>query len=280
MKEEHTHWYRECTTLEWGRLKLKSHIRDASKALEYNILKRHESNEMQTWKSYPGMSEIIKIARDIVENNNKKDVDKLANMIKVHECQQSAVVEATIALIVGSKIGSNVDIDEEIKDKIRKIELWNVPLIKDKNGWPQRKIYSSVYEDEEDEEDDENDDADTKEEGVEAEEEGDRNDTNYMPVITADSMTIEDPIRKPIASNPVIRKKGNKDSDLEVKFCHADMKNGLEKSAAGKDANTYTSAYPYNHPGGRKTVEECRTVKHDKPEDNKISELRLYQMVY
>ena len=118
MKEEHTHWYRECTTIEWGKLKLKSHIRDAFKALEYNILKRHESNEMQSWRSYPGMSEIIEIARDIVENNNKKDVDKLANMIKVHECQQSAVVVATIALIVGNKIGSKVDIDEEIKDKI------------------------------------------------------------------------------------------------------------------------------------------------------------------
>ena len=92
--------------------------------------------------------------------------------------------------------------------------MWNVPLIKDENSWPQRKIYSSVYEDEEDEEDDENNDADTKEEGVEAEEEGDRNDTTYMPVITADRMIIEDPIRKPIASNPVDRKKSNKDSDL------------------------------------------------------------------
>ena len=99
-----------------------------------------------------------------------------------------------------------------------------------------------------------------------------------MPVITADSMIIEDPIRKPIASNPVNRKKGNKDSDLQVKFCHADMRNVLEKSAAGKDANTNISAYPNNHPGGRKTVEKCRTNKHDKPEDNKISELRLYQM--
>ena len=56
------------------------------------------------------------------------------------------------------------------------------------------------------------------------------------------------------------------------------MRNVLEKNAAGKDANTNTSAYPNNHPGGRKTVEECHAFKHDKPEDNKISELRLYQM--
>ena len=66
------------------------------------------------------MSEIIEIARDIVENNNKKDVDKLANMIKVHECQQPAVVVATIASIVGSKMGSKVDIDEEIRNIIKK----------------------------------------------------------------------------------------------------------------------------------------------------------------
>ena len=106
--------------------------------------------------------------------------------------------------------------------------MWNVPLIKDENSWPQRKIYSSVYEDEEDEEDDEKDDADTKEEGVEAEEEGDRNDTNYIPVITADSMIIEDPTRKPIASNIVNRKKDNEDSDLQVNLRHANMGNVLE----------------------------------------------------
>ena len=135
----------------------------------------------------------------------------------------------------------------------KKTILWNVPLIKDENGWPQRKIYSSVYEDEEDEEDDEKDDADTKEEGVEAEEEGDRIDTTYMPVITDDNMIIEDPIRKPIASNTVNRKKGNEDSDLQVKLRHANMGNVLEKSTTRKDANTNIPAYSTNHPGSRKT---------------------------
>ena len=63
---------------------------------------------MQSWKSYPGMSTIIEIARDIVENDNKRDVDILANMMKAHECHQSAAVVATIALIVGSRIETEV----------------------------------------------------------------------------------------------------------------------------------------------------------------------------
>ena len=38
---------------------------DVFKALKYNILKRHESKEMQSWKSYPGMIKIVEIAKDI-----------------------------------------------------------------------------------------------------------------------------------------------------------------------------------------------------------------------
>ena len=82
------HWEEEDNTAtvvrERGRVDEKSRLKDGPKALEYNILKRHKSNEMQSWKSYPGMSTIIEIARDIVENNNKKDVDILANMMKAH----------------------------------------------------------------------------------------------------------------------------------------------------------------------------------------------------
>ena len=116
------------------------------KALEYNILKRHEDNKIQSWKSYPGMSKIIEIARNIVENDNKEDVNTLANMMKVHESQQSAAIVSTIALIVGSKIGREVD--KEIRENIGDIILWDVPLIKDENDWPKRKKYSTknVYE--------------------------------------------------------------------------------------------------------------------------------------
>ena len=77
---------------------MRARIEDVFKALEYNILKRHESKEMQSWKSYPGMSKIVEIARDIFENDNKEDVDILANMMKVHEYQQSAAVVSTIAV--------------------------------------------------------------------------------------------------------------------------------------------------------------------------------------
>ena len=67
-----------------GRLDIRSRYEDVCKALEYNILKRHEDNEIQSWKSYPGMSKIIEIARNIVENNNKEDVNLLEDMMKVN----------------------------------------------------------------------------------------------------------------------------------------------------------------------------------------------------
>ena len=126
---------------ERGRLDMRSRRKDILKTLEYNILKRRNGNEMQSWKSYPGMSKIIEIARDIFENNNKEKVDILANMMEVHECQQSAAIVSTIALLVGSKIGREVD--KEIREKIGDIILWDVPLIKDKNDWPKRNKYST-----------------------------------------------------------------------------------------------------------------------------------------
>ena len=55
-----------------GRLDIRSRHQDACKALEYNILRRHENDGIQSWKSYPGINEIIKIARDIIENNDIK----------------------------------------------------------------------------------------------------------------------------------------------------------------------------------------------------------------
>ena len=96
-----------------------------------------------------------------------------------------------------------------------------------------------------------------------------------MPVIAANSMVIDDPIEKPMASNPVNRKKGNRDSNPQVELHHAHIGNVLEKSVAGKNANTNISAYSNNHPDGRKTVEKCYALKHDKLKDNKGSEPRL-----
>ena len=115
----------------------------------------------------------------------------------------------------------------------------------------------------------EEDTANNEEEEVEAGPEGEIKDTANMPATTANSMVIDDPIEKPIASNPVNRKKGNRDSNPQVELHHAHIGNVLEKSVAGKNANTNISAYSNNHPGGRKTVEECHAFKHDKLEDNK-----------
>ena len=70
-----------------GRLDMRSRYQDACKALEYNILRRDDNEDIQMWKSYPGISEIIKGARNIIENDNKKDINILVNMMRVHENQ-------------------------------------------------------------------------------------------------------------------------------------------------------------------------------------------------
>ena len=61
-------------------------------------------------------------------------------MMQCHESQQSASVIATIAILVGNKIGNNVD--AEYRKAIGDVILWNTPVIKDKDGWPSRKKYS------------------------------------------------------------------------------------------------------------------------------------------
>ena len=56
-----------------GRLDMGSRYQNAYKALEYNILRRNNNEEIQMWKSYPGISKIIKIARNIIKNDDKKE---------------------------------------------------------------------------------------------------------------------------------------------------------------------------------------------------------------
>ena len=131
---------------------MESRRQDAYKALEYNILRRTESEEIQRWKSCPGISKIIKIARNIIENNDKEDINDLVDMMKVHESQQSATIVSTIAILVGSKLKSEVK--KEIREAVGDIILWDVPIIKDKDDWPQRKRYSTkiVYENDDEEE--------------------------------------------------------------------------------------------------------------------------------
>ena len=126
-----------------GRLDMGSRYQNAYKALEYNILRRNNNEEIQLWKSYPGISKIIKIARNIIENDDKEDINVLVDMMKVHESQQSAAIVSTIAILVGSKLRNEVK--KEIREAVGDIILWDVPIIKDKDDWPQRKRYSTKY---------------------------------------------------------------------------------------------------------------------------------------
>ena len=72
--------------------------------LKYNALKRNSNDSIQRWKSYPGISNIVDTARKVVEEGDMSRIGKLAEMMQVHESQQSASVIATIAIIVGSKL--------------------------------------------------------------------------------------------------------------------------------------------------------------------------------
>ena len=83
------------------------------------------------WKSYPGISKITKIARNIIENDDKKDIGVLVNMMKVHESQQSASIVSIIAILVGSKLRNEVK--KEIREAVGDIVLWDVPIIKEKD---------------------------------------------------------------------------------------------------------------------------------------------------
>ena len=97
---------------------------------------------MNDWKSYPGVSKIISMARDMMENGNKDHTSELATLMQYHESHQSAAVIATIAIIIGNKINAEAsNIDKRYRRAIGDIILWNTPVITDKDGWPTRKKY-------------------------------------------------------------------------------------------------------------------------------------------
>ena len=118
--------------------------------LEYNILKRKSDENIQTWKSYPGISRIIQVARDIIERNDTSNISELARMMQAHESQQSATVVSTIAILVGNKLSNNID--AEYREAIGDIILWDTPVIKKKEDWPTRRKYSpkKLFENKED----------------------------------------------------------------------------------------------------------------------------------
>ena len=116
---------------------MESRRQSAYKALEYNILRRDENEEIQRWKSYPGIKEIVRIARNVIEDNARQDMDTLIDMMRVHESQQSAPVVATIAILVGNKLKNEVE--KEVREAVGDMILWDVPIIKSRDDWPQRK---------------------------------------------------------------------------------------------------------------------------------------------
>merc|ERR1712189_167073 len=62
------------------KLNLADQIQRSYGAKDFNILRRGNNEEMQEWKSYPGMEKIVRLSRDIVEKN---DVERLMELIKI-----------------------------------------------------------------------------------------------------------------------------------------------------------------------------------------------------
>ena len=85
-------------------MEIESREEDIEKVLRYNILERGKDEHIQEWKSYLGVEKIIDMARDMVENGNKDNIDELATMMQCHESQQSSSVIATIAIKTGNKM--------------------------------------------------------------------------------------------------------------------------------------------------------------------------------
>ena len=61
-------------------------------------------------------------------------IGKLAEMMQVHESQQSASIIATIAILVGSKLHD--DIDVVYREAIGDVITWDVPVMRCDDDWP------------------------------------------------------------------------------------------------------------------------------------------------
>ena len=75
------------------RLDIETREQDIKKVLKYNILKRKEDRKINDWKSHPGVSKIIDMARDMIESGNTNDIEKLAIMMQCHESQQQLLLQ-------------------------------------------------------------------------------------------------------------------------------------------------------------------------------------------
>ena len=105
-------------------------------------MRRKDNEELQEWKSYPGMEKIVRISRDIIEKNKMEKLMDLIKIMRVHESQQSAPIVATIALLVGNTV-SNI-VSKEVGLMIGDIIRWDVEIIKRRTEWPKRRKISST----------------------------------------------------------------------------------------------------------------------------------------
>ena len=67
-----------------GRLEIRQRCLDMEGVIEYNILAKKEDRKINDWKSYPGLYNIIDMAREIVETGKKEQIEKLAEMMQCH----------------------------------------------------------------------------------------------------------------------------------------------------------------------------------------------------
>ena len=58
------------------------------------------------WKSYPGLSTVIKKAKDFMHNKNARDIGQMAHLMQGHETLQNAPIVVSIAALISDKIRS------------------------------------------------------------------------------------------------------------------------------------------------------------------------------
>merc|ERR1711873_308232 len=122
------------------KLNLADQIQRSYEAIGFNILRRKDNEEMQEWKSYPGMEKIVRISRNIIENKEVERLMELIKIMRVHESQQTAPIVATIALLVGNAVKDIVS--KEVGLLIGDIIRWDVEIIKRRTEWPKRRKIS------------------------------------------------------------------------------------------------------------------------------------------
>ena len=122
-----------------GRLELSQRYPDLEKVKQYNMLAKKDDNMIKEWKSYPGLAPIISMAREVLDTGKTTQIEKLTKLMQCHEIQQSALLIATIAILIGEKVNSNnLNISKECSRAISDMILWDTPVVTSRDTWPSR----------------------------------------------------------------------------------------------------------------------------------------------